>query len=311
MHRGWVRLWRKSGDSAAYTDDLWRLFCHCVMRANYRPTKVFVHGLASPVDVGIGQFITGRHALHAELYPRKTKSAPSPNTVWRRLVVLQNLGNLGIQTSSRFTIVTVYKFETYNPAELESEQANGQPVGSRWAAGGQPVGTEKKVKKVKKVKKEKATPSCSEPPQAASSEPADSSESLVVLTYPTVGKGSRTWDLSKAKLNEYLESFPGVDVLAECRLALQWCRDNPKKRKTPSGMPAFLASWLGRTQNRGGGGSGNQATRPGQTVRRSGRVHDPNRDWDRSKKNQLPKTESDDGAGHEGAGGHSETTKPG
>jgi hypothetical protein len=78
----------------------------------------------------------------------------------------------------------------------------------------------------------------------------------VVLRFPVVGGkrrgGPAEWPLTAAKVAEYAEAFPGVDVSQECRAALQWCRDNPKKRKTPEGMPAFLARWLAKEQNRGG-----------------------------------------------------------
>lgn len=96
---------------------------------------------------------------------------------------------------------------------------------------------------------EPAAQVCDEPPKAAASSPT-------VLTFPTVGKKKepKEWHLIEAKLAEYRESFPGVDVLACCRAALQWCRDNPARRKTARGMPAFLSRWLTQEQNRGGVG---------------------------------------------------------
>jgi hypothetical protein len=78
------------------------------------------------------------------------------------------------------------------------------------------------------------------------------------MEFPTVGKGSKTWGLTSAKLAEYQEAFPGVDVEAECRKARQWCIDNSTKRKTAKGMPAFLGRWLAKVQDgprAGGSGS--------------------------------------------------------
>lgn len=72
-----------------------------------------------------------------------------------------------------------------------------------------------------------------------------------LLVFPTVGKGPKEWNLTEAKLAEYQESFPGADVLAECRKARQWCVDNPTKRKTARGLPAFLTRWLGKAQDSG------------------------------------------------------------
>lgn len=67
--------------------------------------------------------------------------------------------------------------------------------------------------------------------------------------FPCVGSGPKRFVLSRAKLDEYAESYPGVDVEAELRKARQWCRDNPKRRKTANGMLRFLAQWLSKSQN--------------------------------------------------------------
>lgn len=99
---------------------------------------------------------------------------------------------------------------------------------------------------------------CSEPVKAPASEPP-------VLVFPVVGKQAlKEWGLTDAKLTEYRESFPGVDVLQEARKARQWCIDNPPKRKTPGGMPKFLASWFGRVQDRPAAPSTNGAPRKSQ-----------------------------------------------
>ncbi len=78
----------------------------------------------------------------------------------------------------------------------------------------------------------------------------------VIMVFPCVGRGTTEWTLKGAKVAEYQTSFPGVDVLGECRAARQWCIDNSKKRKTFSGMPAFLSKWLTRSQNSGNGRRG-------------------------------------------------------
>ena len=123
--------------------------------------------------------------------------------------------------------------------------------------------------------KEKATAAQSspEPPQAAASgehEPRedeaqcgtgarnweDPNPSIVasplVLSFDVVGTGAKLWGLNQSKIDQYRESFPGVNVLAECRRARQWLIDNPRKRKTPAGMPSFLHHWLSKAQNEGG-----------------------------------------------------------
>ena len=94
---------------------------------------------------------------------------------------------------------------------------------------------------------QRQNPSCPEPAKPPTSGPADDE----VMSFPTKGTGAAEWSLTAAKLAEYQQSFPGVDVLAECRKARQWCLDNPTKQKTPKGMPKFLGGWLGKVQDRG------------------------------------------------------------
>ena len=89
---------------------------------------------------------------------------------------------------------------------------------------------------------------CSEPGKPASEPPV---ADPVVMTFPTVGKGVKEWHLRESKLAEYRDSYPSVDVLAECRKARQWCIDNPRNRKTAPGMPAMLSRWLAKEQNSG------------------------------------------------------------
>lgn len=116
----------------------------------------------------------------------------------------------------------------------------------------------------------RATPSCAEasPPPARESEgelPLDlpappNIDDPVLVVFPVVGAPGH-WDLRQSKLDEYRQTFPGIDAEAACREARQWCVDNATQRKTAKGMPKFLFGWLERRQNRGGGGSGGPPAR--------------------------------------------------
>ena len=57
---------------------------------------------------------------------------------------------------------------------------------------------------------------------------------------------AKVWFLRQRKLEEWVDAYPGLDVQSEVRRALQWCRDNPEKRKTAVGMARFLGAWLAR-----------------------------------------------------------------
>ncbi len=95
----------------------------------------------------------------------------------------------------------------------------------------------------------------SEPLSASDSE-QPSEDGTAIMVFPCVGRGPTEWRLTDAKVEEYRQSFPAVDVLGECRKARQWCIDNASKRKTARGLPAFLSRWLTRVQDSGASGNG-------------------------------------------------------
>lgn len=80
-----------------------------------------------------------------------------------------------------------------------------------------------------------------------------------VLVFPTSGT-IRQWRLTQYQVSRWVELFPGVEVLAECRKALAWVEATPSKRKTVGGMPRFLAGWLGRQQNAAAKATGSTVT---------------------------------------------------
>jgi len=100
-----------------------------------------------------------------------------------------------------------------------------------------------------------------------SDEHASLSSSPAILAFPISGiKGGGEWMLTAAKLEEYRQAYPDMDVAGECRKARQWCIDNSKKRKTAQGMPAFLSRWMATAQNSHGGNNG--AAKPGKNLER-------------------------------------------
>jgi hypothetical protein len=76
----------------------------------------------------------------------------------------------------------------------------------------------------------------------------------VVLVFPCQGK-VREWHLTQAIVDELAEAYPGLDVLAECRKARQWCLADAKRQKSAGGVQRFLVNWLNRSAD---GGRGHQ-----------------------------------------------------
>jgi hypothetical protein len=130
---------------------------------------------------------------------------------------------------------------TKNRVDRCRDKSNG---GSVTTALQQRNGSVTREEKRRDIDEESPSETCSEPPKPAASEPP-------ILTVPCVGKGPKEYHLTASKLAEYETAFPALDVLAELRAASQWCRDNPPKRKTARGMPAFFTRWLTRCQDLG------------------------------------------------------------
>lgn len=53
-------------------------------------------------------------------------------------------------------------------------------------------------------------------------------------------------------IDEMQALYPAVDVLQELKKMKAWSINNPKKRKTKSGIKRFIGSWLAKEQDRGG-----------------------------------------------------------
>lgn len=88
----------------------------------------------------------------------------------------------------------------------------------------------------------------------------NSVQETTILEYPIVGAKEgepEMWPLVKSTVDRWINSYPGLDVLAECRKALEWVFAKPANRKTSRGMQTFLVSWLNRATN---------SARPAQTI---------------------------------------------
>ncbi len=94
-------------------------------------------------------------------------------------------------------------------------------------------------------------PSCDDDaaPSAPSTPLPDPSQD-VLLVMPCTGAGGKTWNVTRGYLDGLGDTYPGIDLMAECRKAKAWLDANPRKLKTYSGMKAFLTSWFSRAQNR-------------------------------------------------------------
>jgi len=112
-----------------------------------------------------------------------------------------------------------------------------------------------KRREEKKRDTREGVPSCSEPEVPASKPTTDEGFAKHLPTAPCSGP-VKEWRVPTAKLEEWREAYSTLDVDAEIRKAIQWIKDNPTKKKTAGGMPAYIGKWLGRATNSGFNGNG-------------------------------------------------------
>jgi len=81
------------------------------------------------------------------------------------------------------------------------------------------------------------------------STPPPGDASPVFITIPTIS--GNDYPVTEAKIAEWQETYPAVDVPQKVRTLRQWCIDNPGRRKTEKGMNRFLSGRLSEEQDRG------------------------------------------------------------
>ena len=153
MHRGYIKLWRKSFDSGLHRDHkTWALWTYILCNVTYREIDINING--ETIHLIPGQMITGRKKLSKELHI-------SERGIRTRLNHLKNYGNLTIKTTNRYSIINVINWNTYQQDEKLNDQPNDQQVTSKRPASDhkQEVKNVKEVKNIYKFSKKVPLPS--------------------------------------------------------------------------------------------------------------------------------------------------------
>jgi len=116
--------------------------------ANHKEDWIKVDGIATPVKVEPGQFITGRYAFHKAMFPKPCPTTPEAKTTERWLQTLKMLGNVSIKTSNKFSLVTIVNWDIYQGNNV---QQNVPEMSSRCPADVQQMSTNKNVKNDKNI----------------------------------------------------------------------------------------------------------------------------------------------------------------
>ena len=151
---GYIKLWRKSQHSAVWkSPDLWYLWSWCLFRASHTRRWITVRTGKGVTEVEIhpGQFIFGRNAAASEL-------GVKPTTIRKRMLRLQKLGNVDMQSDTHFTLVTICNWEQYQISKYEKGQPTGQAGDRQVTTKGQAGDTNKKVENGKNGKNKRLAP---------------------------------------------------------------------------------------------------------------------------------------------------------
>lgn len=142
---GYVKLHRSIEGHWVFADDsMFYLFTNLILRANWKQGKVWMGGNAAPIAVERGQLLTGRNSLHRLLYPthdkhgnkiKRERPPPHPVTLWRWLEALAKDGMVSLDVRSKYTIVTICNYDTYQGPD----DGSAQETRKRRASGAQDV----------------------------------------------------------------------------------------------------------------------------------------------------------------------------
>jgi hypothetical protein len=114
MGLGYVKLHREAEDHEVFDDPwLWKVFTWCMMRANFRDSKV-----------QRGSFTTGRIEAADRL-------RSSPSRVYRAFQRLEALGCVTLKSNNRFTTVTLCNYGSYQGDDEAERTTNEQRMNSQ------------------------------------------------------------------------------------------------------------------------------------------------------------------------------------
>ena len=150
MEGGWIKIFTERLLEWEWYHDtkMVRVFLHILLKANYRSKRF------EGIEIKRGQLVTSLANMSAEL-------GLSVKSIRTCLNKLQTTGEIGKQTASKFTIITVCKYDKYQGLRCDEGQANGKRVASEGQAKGKRRASEgQQLKNIRKKEyKNNITPS--------------------------------------------------------------------------------------------------------------------------------------------------------
>lgn len=243
MHRGYIKLWRKTLDSGIVQDGpMSQFFLKAILETAYTTTHKMISG--ERITLEPGEFVYGRQAWARDL-------GLSEKVVRVRAENGQKMGLIkATKMASKYTIFKFVNWEIYQQDTDQPGPALGPAKGPE--QGQQRASKGPHLKEGKKVRKEQEETSyevsCAEP-EVSGSTPQSPVDPLV-CTLPL--NDGTDFNVTRSYVNEIQPLYPAVDVIQALRSMKGWLLADPTRRKTMRGVRKFIANWLDRDQNRGG-----------------------------------------------------------
>jgi hypothetical protein len=144
MENGWIKLHRKFLECGFFNNpDLAHFWVWCILKATHQEFKASIG--YQIVILQPGQFIYGRKVASIE-------TGLSEQTLRTCIKHLENIENLTIKSTNKYSIITITNWDTYQNTEAITNHQTNQQVTSNQPAGNQQVTTYKNNKNNKKVK---------------------------------------------------------------------------------------------------------------------------------------------------------------
>ena len=195
-------------------------------------------------------------AYHSYLKSMKQLSDAEVGRLFRAMLKYSETGELdALYGNERFLADTIVSQIDRDKQQYAKKCAVNRENGAKGGLANAPErganGTERPQtppkKKEKKKEKEKEKENIISPVGDICAEPETASTQYVIL-FP-LNDGS-DYGVTAEMVSEFVGLYPAVDVMQELRNMRGWLLNNPRNRKTRSGICRFINAWLSKSQNK-------------------------------------------------------------
>ena len=217
-NKGWVKLWRKQFDNWISEEPFCSGYAWCYLYSQANHKKGAVNFRNEYIEIERGQFLTSKLKLQKIFGWTRQRVAGL-------LLALENSEMITYRTTNRYTVITIVNYDLYQGSEEENDIQNDKQVTNRLLTGLKRGTINKNDKNVKNEKKKSKK-----------------------ISFNFIKK--EFTNLTKEKMEEFNEKYPGVDIDQEIERMEDWLvgekekRDNSEKNKIPKDYSRFMNNWL-------------------------------------------------------------------